>query len=131
MKNQKMKCCICGHEITGYGNNPMPVVTTPGAVCCDTCNAMNVVPTRMSVVEKLDLLLDIKAVINRASSIQYGAGYYVHVVNRDSLYEGRAEFTDDDKIKVIEHSDNGLLETIMSTGEFVMAYQFELFPAWL
>ncbi len=128
---KKRTCCICGHEITGYGNNPMPVVTTPGAVCCDTCNATNVIPVRMDVVGKLDLLFDIKQLINRASSLDYGAGYYVKVVNLDTDYEGSAYFTDDDKIKVIEHSDNGLKETIITSGEFVMKYHFECVPKWL
>lgn len=37
-------CCICGKEIYGYGNNPIPVV---GKVCCDNCNSFVVVPYRV------------------------------------------------------------------------------------
>ncbi len=34
-----MKCCICGKEISGYGNNPWPLDKSDGARCCDECNA--------------------------------------------------------------------------------------------
>ena len=78
---KKLNCCICGREIIGIGNNPMPVVTTPGAKCCDTCNSQAVIPTRMDVVEKLDLLFDMNNLIERADRLGYGAGYYIHVVN--------------------------------------------------
>jgi len=33
-----MKCCICGEEIKGRGNNPRPLVAAKGARCCDWCN---------------------------------------------------------------------------------------------
>lgn len=39
-----MKCCICGKEIEGYGNNPMPVA---GTACCDECNNKVIVPLRV------------------------------------------------------------------------------------
>ena len=32
------KCCWCGKEFTGYGNNPYPLVKEQGARCCDECN---------------------------------------------------------------------------------------------
>lgn len=37
MKNTQ-KCCWCGKEFTGYGNNPYPLVKEQGARCCDECN---------------------------------------------------------------------------------------------
>lgn len=36
--NEKTKCCFCGKEISGYGNNPWPLVKDEGARCCDSCN---------------------------------------------------------------------------------------------
>ena len=33
-----MKCCICGKEISGYGNNPYPLDKREGVRCCDGCN---------------------------------------------------------------------------------------------
>ena len=30
---EKTKCCICGKEIKGYGNNPWPVKKE--GLCCD------------------------------------------------------------------------------------------------
>lgn len=33
-----LKCCICGKAISGFGNNPSPLVTVDGARCCDKCN---------------------------------------------------------------------------------------------
>lgn len=47
MNNEKKKCCICGKEFTGWGNNPWPAFKDPDAVCCDECNANEVIPMRM------------------------------------------------------------------------------------
>jgi len=40
-------CSICGQPFTGYGNNPEPVVPISTGQCCDTCNAVIVIPARM------------------------------------------------------------------------------------
>lgn len=37
-KVMKYKCCICGKECTGYGNDPYPLVKSHKAKCCDACN---------------------------------------------------------------------------------------------
>ena len=42
-----MKCCICGKEIEGYGNNPWPVNQEEDARCCDDCNWSVVIPARI------------------------------------------------------------------------------------
>ncbi len=39
-----MKCCICGKDIKGYGNNPFPIA---GKICCDECNVKVVLPYRL------------------------------------------------------------------------------------
>lgn len=54
-----MKCCICGKEIKGYGNNRMPI---EGASCCDQCNTRVVIPYRtfLSLVEKGGVAMLIK-----------------------------------------------------------------------
>ena len=41
------KCCICGHQFSGNGNNPAPVEHHVGEVCCDECNANIVIPLRL------------------------------------------------------------------------------------
>lgn len=41
-----MKCCFCGYEMGGMGNNPAPVNEKPGARCCDECNNAYVIPAR-------------------------------------------------------------------------------------
>ena len=55
------KCCICGDEFTGWGNNPEPVIGTINMhsgeeilddngeplSCCDGCNSSKVIPARM------------------------------------------------------------------------------------
>jgi|GEM_PF-913033 len=41
------KCCFCGKEITGWGNNPWPVITEKDAECCDECNINYVIPARL------------------------------------------------------------------------------------
>lgn len=40
----KRKCCICGKEIAGYGNNGFPAIN--GDVC-DHCNQAIVIPLRV------------------------------------------------------------------------------------
>lgn len=59
-----MKCCICGREFDGLGNNPEPVVQmkVEGVDyssdeitmkdfnrCCDVCNAYVVAPVRAEI----------------------------------------------------------------------------------
>lgn len=40
-----LTCCLCGGDAGRYGHNPAPIAHFP-AVCCDTCNAMKVIPAR-------------------------------------------------------------------------------------
>lgn len=59
-----MKCCICGVEINGYGNNPDGAVwkTPTGEIelpefnaddrCCDECNSKFVIPGRLYRLSK-------------------------------------------------------------------------------
>ena len=44
-----MKCCLCGVEIEGYGNNPYPLVDENDyeSRCCDLCNIIKVIPERI------------------------------------------------------------------------------------
>lgn len=54
-----MKCCICGCQIQGYGNNPDGAVwkTEDGSIhlaefkenqrCCDICDSVYVIPGRI------------------------------------------------------------------------------------
>ena len=45
---EKFKCCLCGNEVEGYGNDPSPIQTENENVeCCDECNLAKVVPARM------------------------------------------------------------------------------------
>lgn len=40
----KNKCCLCGEEFEGYGNDPAPLKES--GECCDRCNAEKVIPAR-------------------------------------------------------------------------------------
>lgn len=44
-----MKCCICGKEIDGYGNNPEPLCLPDDTQsrCCDECNNNYVITARI------------------------------------------------------------------------------------
>lgn len=48
-KQKKSKCCICGKEIKGYGNNAAPIKS---GVCCDECNSEKVIPARLALINK-------------------------------------------------------------------------------
>ena len=43
----KFKCCICGQQFIGFGNNPWPISKKENDRCCDTCNATKVIPARL------------------------------------------------------------------------------------
>ena len=43
---ERKKCCICGKEFEGWGNNPWPV--KEDGECCDECNYMEVIPARIN-----------------------------------------------------------------------------------
>ena len=48
---EKFKCCLCGEEVEGYGNDPSPIQTqNENDECCDECNLAIVVPTRMDLL---------------------------------------------------------------------------------
>lgn len=59
-----MRCCICGVEINGYGNNPEGAVWKGrrGEIieaefdkecrCCDECNTQYVIPGRLYRISK-------------------------------------------------------------------------------
>lgn len=42
------KCCICGKEFTGFGNNPEPV--KHDGECCNECNMQYVIPERIAAL---------------------------------------------------------------------------------
>ena len=42
------KCCICGKEFDGWGNNPWPV--KDNGECCDECNFEYVIAARLIMV---------------------------------------------------------------------------------
>ena len=46
------RCCVCGKEVSGYGNNPVPVIAL--GKCCDECNQKVVIPARFTVTKILD-----------------------------------------------------------------------------
>lgn len=52
MKVNKIKkniCSICGKEYSGYGNNAQPI---NDGRCCDVCNMLTVIPTRVKLIYK-------------------------------------------------------------------------------
>lgn len=51
MKPTKIKCCICGGEVEGHGNNPAPVKSE--GRCCNTCNLTKVIPARLTILCKV------------------------------------------------------------------------------
>lgn len=42
-----MRCCICGREFYGFGNNPWPVNKEENSECCKDCNVNVVIPARI------------------------------------------------------------------------------------
>ena len=61
-----MKCCICGKEIEGYGNNPYPLCGSEDyeSKCCTDCDNQYVIQARLmemklsrKEIEKGDLVV--------------------------------------------------------------------------
>lgn len=52
--NDTHKCCWCGKQFTGYGNNPYPLVKDEGARCCDDCNRYVILERIRQIVNKED-----------------------------------------------------------------------------
>lgn len=46
---EKFKCCICGREFEGFGNNPYPLCDKDDfeSRCCDECDNLYVIPARI------------------------------------------------------------------------------------
>tara|TARA_R110002153_G_scaffold54854_3_gene152533 strand:- start:566 stop:778 length:213 start_codon:yes stop_codon:yes gene_type:complete len=57
-QNKKdVKCCLCDEKIFidplslyVYGNNPSPLGKNPEDLCCDICNALQVIPARLNML---------------------------------------------------------------------------------
>lgn len=41
------KCCLCGKNFIGWGNNPYPLKRD--GLCCNKCNNEKVIPTRLEL----------------------------------------------------------------------------------
>lgn len=41
-------CVICGETFVGFGNNPAPVKSLDEGKCCDMCNDIVVIPSRIA-----------------------------------------------------------------------------------
>lgn len=53
LMQSKFKCCICGGEFYGYGNNPAPIGNV-NERCCNHCDMAKVIPARLSRYKKGD-----------------------------------------------------------------------------
>lgn len=53
---EKYKCCLCGKEIEGFGNNPDPLgnLGEEDEECCDECNSEKVIPARIELFLKVE-----------------------------------------------------------------------------
>lgn len=50
-RKKTYRCCICGKETEGYGNDPWPV--RDWGQCCDGCNRTAVIPERKRIQDAL------------------------------------------------------------------------------
>lgn len=47
LTERQFKCCLCGSEWIGWGNNPDPLGDVHTDRCCDFCNQSKVDPARL------------------------------------------------------------------------------------
>ena len=50
MESKKYRCCLCGKEFEGWGNNPWPLALNEEERCCDECNDTKVIPARLRLM---------------------------------------------------------------------------------
>lgn len=48
---EKMKCCICGATLVGYGHNPAPVMQH--GRCCEYCNYIKVLRQDFKTIKNI------------------------------------------------------------------------------
>ena len=58
-KNEKIfRCCLCKNWFEGYGNNPWPFGLKETDRCCNDCDSMYVIPTRLYRITREQVLKD-------------------------------------------------------------------------
>lgn len=51
---EQFKCCLCGEDTEGFGNNPQPLAKNDNDRCCDDCNTLRVIPARLAALMMMD-----------------------------------------------------------------------------
>jgi hypothetical protein len=51
---EQFKCCLCGEDTEGFGNNPQPLAKGQDDRCCDDCNTLRVIPARLAALMMMD-----------------------------------------------------------------------------
>jgi hypothetical protein len=77
------KCCICGMEFNGYGNNAEPIAK---GTCCDDCNIRYVVASRL--FEPTDNVSFANATVRQLReknfNLRNASGIFVEWINEES-----------------------------------------------
>lgn len=123
------KCCICGSDIEGYGNNPAPVA---GKCCCDKCNNNVIVPYRLFLAnlgknncgllvkkDSLELITPKKDKFTLSELQKFVDGY---IEEEAQILTGYITFADEEgKLKNKEFNELGykLFETDL-VGDFII-----------
>ena len=81
---RKYTCVICSKVCSGFGNNPFPIKNS--GECCNTCNAIKVIPERISLYRKEKSLDTSKDMIKYADNgFEFKAGF--KILYNENLYE--------------------------------------------
>lgn len=97
-----MRCCICGCEFNGYGNNPDPLCASDDneARCCDDCNSF-VTSARMIQLKQIE-------------------------INLNASDEELTEFLEDKYIVIFySHTSTAPTECIVNNGKFLTGEKIE------
>lgn len=78
-----MKCCICGKEFHGWGNNPTGAISEdlhirkfkPTDVCCDECNKNSVIVGRLASSKARGILQDLRSQNSEVSETMINEAY--------------------------------------------------------
>ncbi len=67
-----MKCCICGNEFEGFGNNPFPLCSRDDydSRCCNDCDNL-VITTRLALHSNALTPIDEKTKLNKGDLVAF------------------------------------------------------------
>ena len=118
--DEEKVCCICGKTFVGFGNNAYPVVDD--GICCDECNSLYVIPSRIDSMYKKKTVTEIEELKHNATEklLDCIRKYGKRIARYDRNDDGNID--DTDTIFIYEY-DQIIYYIQMKRGEYVTYFK--------